>query len=89
MTEQKYIRVEDINNPVNPKTYTPADILAGMWVPVSERLPEPRKKVLARHADGRIRVGWRSILGNFMDEPLYGIVTHWMPLPQPPKENKP
>ena len=56
------------------------------WIPVTERLPEHTKLVLVRH---------RSETGN----KFYGLdvfdgygwvvclnVTHWMPLPEPPKE---
>lgn len=85
MSEQKYIRVEDINEPINPKTYTPADILSGMWVPVSERLPEPVVDVLALYGDGRMDIDWVDHEGRFGYENLYDGVTHWMPLPDPPK----
>lgn len=57
------------------------------WVPVAERLPEPYKSVLLysgeevftgyMHNDRRFTVK----ASEFPDRP-----THWMPLPEPPKE---
>ena len=57
------------------------------WIPVSERLPEIRKVVLI--TDG-IDVGtgwmnqgrWNTSFADIQRD----AVTHWMPLPQPPKE---
>ena len=113
MSEQKYIRVEDLcrfcenseghaitpNDFMRMNHYTPAEILAGMWVPVTERLPEDgvwciisvamtrdrNEPRLARYDGGCIfsepeGVEWDA------DEDY---VTHWMPLPQPPKEGTP
>lgn len=63
------------------------------WVSVSERLPESRTRVLAFSNDW---VG-EAFFENFNNIPhwytsekccgLYN-VTHWMPLPQKPKETK-
>ena len=55
------------------------------WIPVTERLPEDASTVLAIDNDGTISsayyVGrWHS--GGDLDEDA---VTHWMPLPEPPK----
>ena len=57
------------------------------WISVEERLPETEGKYLVCTANGNIGVG------NFID--YYGTgkrlcfdtwaVTHWMPLPEPPK----
>ena len=58
---------------------------AHRWIPVTERLPEDRKMVLAA-VDGVVCV---AFYGNYMWEEVgtYSILypTHWMPLPQPPK----
>lgn len=58
------------------------------WIPVTERLPEDRKMVLAT-VDGVVRI---AFYGNYMWEEVetYSIFypTHWMPLPQPPKADK-
>lgn len=63
------------------------------WIPVAERLPEKGEIVLAcgkRHATSGMFQGalrnnpklwhWK---GNTLKE-----VTHWMPLPEPPKEDE-
>lgn len=73
-------------------TYTPAEIMAEMWVPVTERLPEEYTEVLVTDGD-RVHIGgW---YGRVADGPQWLNctqdigpldVTHWMPLPQPPKK---
>ena len=55
------------------------------WIPVTESLPEIRTYVLAYHSPGIVIAGLTS------DRKWYGLcevhgITHWMPLPQPPKE---
>ena len=70
-----------------------ADVAANAqasWIPVTERLPKPNTRIIAYMA-------WKQIitleyqnsrwyladrLGSIPDE----AVTHWMPLPEPPKE---
>ena len=63
------------------------------WIPVTERLPEGDKVVLCYKADRGIRFGklldatYADGVQAFMDRDrtfAFG-VTHWMPLPQPPK----
>ena len=59
------------------------------WIPVEEQVPEEMKNVLAYTAVGSFAetahwTGYRwEKTWDF--EVLYG-VSHWMPLPQPPKE---
>lgn len=64
------------------------------WISVEERRPEPGKRVLA--TDG-VFVGeayrtsadtWRRYDGIAMRDCLGSIVTHWMPLPEAPKEGE-
>lgn len=67
------------------------DTNVGRWIPVSERLPEHSGLVLCI-ADGRTELKfWDYIskkwLGYFyIDTPQN--VTHWMPLPEAPKEGE-
>ena len=57
------------------------------WIPVSERLPEIRKVVLITDGidvgTGWMNQGWWNT--SFADIQR-DAVTHWMPLPEPPKE---
>jgi hypothetical protein len=64
------------------------------WIPVAERLPEENERVLVYHDDGVIRFGINKC--GFADvvstlylqnhhRTCFSKVTHWMPLPQPPK----
>ena len=59
------------------------------WISVTERLPESGKEsVLIALRWGEVDIGWcedgrwRS---EFVNEYEDGEVTHWMPIPQPPK----
>ena len=65
------------------------------WIPVKERLPESQKRVLAVCKSGKIFVGefvdlgwrtlWRIRTARDSTKEITQIVTHWMPLPEPPK----
>ena len=62
------------------------------WVPVTERLPKDGVRVLVLHDDGVVRIGisrgyFPSVTSKTHTK-AFGIseVTHWMPLPQPTKE---
>ena len=57
------------------------------WIPVTERLPERYKNVLTIRTDGKIRFDAIGSLDVWYEEVNYvGYpVTHWMPLPEPPK----
>lgn len=64
------------------------------WISVEERLPETYSTVLVAYKDayGETSVG-AGILCNYADWVGHGFamkrdaVTHWMPLPEPPKED--
>ena len=65
------------------------------WIPVTERLPEEKQLVLAVCKSGKIFVGdywdcygtiiWRIRTARDSTKIITQIVTHWMPLPEPPK----
>ena len=66
------------------------------WISVEERLPEDQRNVLTVNGHGNIgimgfwgmrgaRLTWLH-LGRLMH---YNDITHWMPLPEPPKEEPP
>lgn len=59
------------------------------WIPCSERMPEPDTYVLALYYDGVmdvLRLDCNCAIW-YDDCDLYRlpVVTHWMPLPEPPK----
>ena len=62
------------------------------WIPVTERLPEEHKWVLCACRANIVEVlrydalmsEWQPTEGNRVY--MKGFVTHWMPLPEPPKE---
>ena len=56
------------------------------WISVKDKLPEPYQYVLAYYSGGRIRISMVFHVGRFCLQGVYGEVTHWMPLPAPPKE---
>lgn len=53
------------------------------WISVEERQPKPHVEVLAVDTDGDMRLD-----GVWPDGTLDDDLTHWMPLPEPPKEGK-
>lgn len=59
------------------------------WIPVTERLPEKRKWVLCKCQANIVEV-LRFENAEWYHDPahvyMFEFVTHWMPLPEPPKE---
>jgi len=53
------------------------------WISVKDRLPEPMYQVLIYTDDGWIGVDALDYNEEFRE---YDYVTHWQPLPEPPKE---
>ena len=53
------------------------------WISVEDRLPEPMYQVLIYTDDGWIGVDALDYNEEFRE---YDYVTHWQPLPEPPKE---
>lgn len=60
--------------------------VASKWIPVTERLPEYEQEVLTYRGESGISVE-RMFPGAMwdLDYDLIDSVTHWMPLPEPPK----
>lgn len=62
------------------------------WIPVTERLPEALEIVLTICVDRRKnseihrRINCCDAIGEWLLTPPLYAVTHWMPLPEPPKE---
>ncbi|HHF0151823.1 TPA: DUF551 domain-containing protein [Enterobacter roggenkampii] len=57
------------------------------WIPCSERMPEQFKAILVFNEYGEVWSGAYDRYWNFYcDNELVECVTHWMPLPNPPKE---
>ena len=57
------------------------------WISVKDRLPEEKQRVIVRCAIVGTTVGW-ILWGEWMTDLGCGCadVTHWMPLPKPPKK---
>lgn len=67
------------------------------WIPVTEALPEDGSDVLAYlkyEVGGRIAAAnydkgmWQDCVMGGLYRTEEGVVTHWMPLPEPPKEEE-
>lgn len=60
------------------------------WIPVEERLPKPQENpVIACDYTGVCLAWYSPTMGWQYSTGLSGVdITHWMPLPQPPKEEK-
>ena len=62
------------------------------WISVDDRLPKNEKEgVLIALRWGMVDIGWYEEgqwSSEFVNEYEDGEVTHWMPLPQPPKGEK-
>lgn len=66
------------------------------WIPVTERLPEEHIRVLVVNDDAKFMVAERYADDWWYQYSAYdvdrwdaleqGVITHWMPLPEPPKE---
>lgn len=82
---QKQLRKEKVDN-VNLTGWLAEEHAKSQWISVTERLPENRDMVLAT-IDGVVYI---AFYGNYMwkEVETYSIFypTHWMPLPEPPKE---
>ncbi len=57
-----------------------------MWIKCSERLPESNKIVITYYKMNQRPYSVHIGVGKVDNPPSVG-VTHWMPLPEPPKED--
>ena len=73
------------------------DVKPVTWIPVTERLPENMTSVIVHRKDGGIFI-WEYFYTSQTDDcwiddsmNVYSFydVTHWMPLPKPPKDCEP
>ena len=74
-----------VRNPDVIPTLTPPN----EWVSVNKRLPEKRKEVLVHYGNGSIGIDWINSIQRFVFDELYGRVTHWLPIPEPPDRRPP
>lgn len=54
------------------------------WIPVKDRLPEPKEKAICLNRDGEMMIGTYTEWG-WMFPCYFKSPTHWMPMPQLPK----
>ena len=68
--------------------FTPEEVQQMRWIPVEERFPEPTENPVLVHDYSGVSVAWHSrAMGWVYKTGLACVdVTHWMPLPSPPKE---
>ena len=55
------------------------------WISAKEQLPDINRKVIVHYESGRIEIDFRTPWNEFVLEKSQGKVTHWIPLPEPPK----
>lgn len=89
MPNNDYILRGDAKNAITYQWWTEIDRVPAAdvepkrkWIPVTERLPENGKYVLAYSAD----YDYTTVEARHKFEVFQ--ITHWMPLPEPPKEEK-
>ncbi|ASC17714.1 hypothetical protein AM434_15860 [Escherichia coli] len=72
---------------------SPVSVTPDGWISCSERMPDDGQEVVVQtHSGWRYIAFYESHSGLFYDSPEgdveYVLVTHWMPLPEPPQEVK-
>jgi len=58
------------------------------WIKLSDRLPEKGKEILVFSRGIYMATTWNGETFYERNENRVGDITHWMPLPKPPKENE-
>ena len=81
--EQEWVKDECIR-----QAHAMPSVNVGEWISVEERLPDNGEKVLIADNEGYMIVAkWYELGGWFLPVCRANPVTHWMPLPEPPKAN--
>ena len=91
-------RVKDLVEKLiaNGVTFATDNNVGSKWIPVTERLPEDDEVVLIMCKIGKMFVGyhkhlypgyefWQILTARDSTKKITYTVTHWMPLPEPPK----
>lgn len=59
------------------------------WIPVTERLPKPFEVVYVYdHTKQHVTDAYMTLHNEWVGVCMNSVVTHWMPLPEPPKEER-
>ena len=70
--------------------FTPEEVQQMRWIPVKVRLPMPCENPVLVYDNSGVGMAWYSSTMGWMYRTGLGCVdvTHWMPLPKSPKEEK-
>lgn len=63
----------------------------GEWISVKDELPPRKEKVLVCDKDGSLGIDWQAETSRFVGRWFIHSnksISHWMPLPEPPKESE-
>ena len=96
---QKSLQAADAIEELSNIQIAPEKIIQTMWIPVTEQLPEVGKKVLVfaygndtltARMQKRTENGYPvfECNGIFLEMAKLGRITHWMPIPEPPKDGE-
>ena len=68
--------------------FTPEEVQQTRWIPVEERIPRPEENPVLVYDYSGVSMAWHTkAMGWSYKTGLPCVeVTHWMPLPKPPKE---
>ena len=71
-------------------TVDASEVLRNQWTSVKDKLPKKFEPVIVCREGGKVEQGYKDVMDWWK---VYGTrtkkVTHWMPLPEPPEEDKP
>ena len=88
--EQNAVTIADMSNIMRDWVRCQPTIPAPQWISVKDRLPHNADEVLIYFSDGIVISGDYFDAVGFIPEHFYdgnGKISHWMPLPEPPKED--